>query len=344
MTRSRTRSGVAILVIATALAGAAGCSGSTPSSGSTSSSGVADGTPSTDAPSEAFTPGTVVDESRPSGNLAFLGPVRLLPVNGITIGYRQFGDGPPLVMIVGQDSAMSYWGPDLPRLLARHFRVTIFDNRGVGASTDQPDQPLSIETMGDDTAELIAALGLDRPAVFGWSTGGEIALALAVRHPDLVGPLAVSGATAGGPATVPASPALDALTTSTALADQVKLLDALFTPSGAATRQRYIDGLLAMPEETVSPQIVERQAEAERRFLTTTEVADGLGSIRSPVLVTDGAEDQLVPVANARLVAAGIPGAQLLLVPDTSHAWMLQELDRFVTAMVGFVGGTYPTN
>ena len=207
--------------------------------------------------SPGTSPGTVpsvdVAGSRPDGDLAFLGPVRQVPVNGITVGFRQFGTGPPLVLIVGQDSAMSYWGPDLLRALAEHFQVTMFDNRGVGASTDQPDRPLTIELMSDDTAGLIEALGLERPAVFGWSTGGEIALALAVRHPDRVGPLMVSGATAGSPQSVPAAPELDALLASSDPADQVKLLDTLFTPSGAAARQRYIEGLLAMPAETVSP-------------------------------------------------------------------------------------------
>src|SRR5436190_19141547 len=51
----------------------------------------------------------------PTGDLAFLGPVRTVPVGDIDVGYRQFGSGPNLVMVVGQDSSMSYWGPDLPR-------------------------------------------------------------------------------------------------------------------------------------------------------------------------------------------------------------------------------------
>ena len=320
------RAAAAVLTVTAALIATAACSGSAPPAG--------------DATASTEQPGEVASGSAPTGDLAFLGPVRLAAVDGITMGYRQFGEGPPLVMIVGQDSAMTYWGPDLPRRLAEHFQVTLFDNRGVGYSTDRPDQPLSIETMADDTAALIAALGLDRPAVFGWSTGGEIALALAVRQPDRIGPVVVSGATAGGPDVVPAAPALDALTASTALADQVRLLDELFTPSGTSARQRYVEGLLSMPEESVSPTIVERQAEAERRFLASTDVSDGLSSIRSRVLVTDGAEDRLVPVANARLLASRISGAQLLLVPDTSHGWMLQDLDRFVATMVGFVASS----
>jgi len=313
---------------------ACGSSGSVPSAASNGSSLA----PAV-IPSPTTLPTVKVAGTEPAGDLAFLGPVYQVPVNGITVGYRQFGSGPPLVLIVGQDSAMSYWGPDVLRRLAEHYQVTIFDNRGVGYSTDQPDQPLSIELMSDDTAALIEAIGLDRPAVFGWSTGGEIGLALAVRHPGEVGSLAVSGATAGGPTAVPATAEVDALFNSTDPADQIKLLDLLFTPSGAAARQRYIEGLLAMPAETVSAEIIARQADSEARFVASTETYYGLGSIETPVLVTDGVEDELVPVANVHVIADRIAGAKVVLVPDTSHAWMLQDIDRFVAMLVAFTSG-----
>ncbi|HEY5154378.1 MAG TPA: alpha/beta hydrolase [Acidimicrobiales bacterium] len=306
----------------------------------------APGPPSTTAPTGATgstgamgVTGAEIAGTQAVGDLAFLGPARRLAVNGIDVAYRQFGQGPPLVLIVGQDSTMSYWGPDLLRALAQHDQVTIFDNRGVGLSSDRPDEALTIETMSDDTAALIEALGLDHPEVFGWSTGGEIALALAVRHPGQVGRLAVSGATSGGPDTVPATPELEAALRSTDPADEVKLLDALFTPSGAAARQRYIDGLLTMPAETVSPEISRRQAEAETAFAATTAVADGLGGVDLPTLVTNGADDHLVPAANARTIAAHVPGSTLVLVADGAHAWMLQYIDRFVAMLVAFGNG-----
>lgn len=321
--------------MAALLTAAAACGAGTPSStaGSTGST-----SPGTQAVVTALG-GTEVPGTRPTGDLAFLGPVRQVAVDDVSIGYRRFGTGPPLVLIIGQDSAMSYWGPDLPRRLAEHFEVTMFDNRGVGFSTDQPDQPLTIERMADDTAGLIDALGLDHPTIFGWSTGGEIALALAVDHPDQTGPVMVSGATAGGAATVPAPPELDALVSSSAPADQVRLLDALFTPSGAAARQRYIDGVLSMPAETVSPEITRRQAESEAAFVASGHTSDGLASVRTPLLVTDGADDLLVPIANAHFIADQVPGAQLVVVPDASHAWMVQDLDRFVELVRAFSRG-----
>jgi pimeloyl-ACP methyl ester carboxylesterase len=304
---------------------------------------IADPTPDTTSTTALS---TEVPGSTPTGDLAFLGPVRTVPVGDLEIGYRQFGSGPPLVMVVGQDSSMSYWGPDLPRRLAEHFTVTMFDNRGVGTSTGQTDpttgrvnQPLTIGQMADDTSGLLGALGLNHPTLFGWSTGGEIALALAVRHPDELGPVVLSGATACGPESTPAPPELDALLASSDPADQAKLLDELFTASGAAARDIYIQGLLSMPADEVSSEIQARQAEAEAAFAADPTVADGLPTITSRVLVTDGADDRLVPPANATFIAGRIPGAQLLLVPDTSHAWMLQQIDRFVATLVAFSAG-----
>jgi hypothetical protein len=69
-----------------------------------------------------------------SGAGAFEGAVRQVPVNGVRIGYRQFGSGPDLILVTGDTAAMSLWTVDLLSELARHFRVTIFDNRGVAST------------------------------------------------------------------------------------------------------------------------------------------------------------------------------------------------------------------
>jgi pimeloyl-ACP methyl ester carboxylesterase len=215
----------------------------------------------------------------------------------------------------------------------------MFDNRGVGSSTDQPEVPLSIELMADDTAGLIDALGLDHPSVVGWSTGGEIALALAVRHPGTAGELVLSGATAGGPTAVQSPPEVNALLSSNNPADEVKLFDYLFTPSGSAARDAYLAGIATMPAEEVSDTIVARQAASEDRFTTTTDTSDGLSDIHGTVVVINGADDQLVPPDNARLIAARVPAAELRIVPDAAHALMFQYPDWFVSVVDAAANG-----
>jgi pimeloyl-ACP methyl ester carboxylesterase len=274
--------------------------------------------------------GKLVPGTRPAGTAAFLGPVRRVRAGGITIGYRQFGSGPPLLLIAGEASSMVEWGPFLPRRLSRYFRVTMFDNRGIGYSTDQSARPLTIELMADDSAQLLDALGIRKAVIVGWSTGGEIALTMAVRHPGKLSALVSSGGTAGGPTAVQPSAHTKAAFRSSGLSAASGLLGSLFPAPARAAAVAYVAGLLAIPPEKVSRQISRRQAQAEIRFARTTATYDGLPGIRVPTLVTGGALDGLVPPANARLIAARIPHARLVIFAGAAHMMMFQDMDRFV--------------
>ena len=69
------------------------------------------------------------------------------------------------------------------RRLAEQFHIIAPDARG-SAMTSYPSGPVSMSMLADDVAALIDALGLDRPAVAGFSEGGQVALLLGIRHPD----------------------------------------------------------------------------------------------------------------------------------------------------------------
>ena len=274
--------------------------------------------------------GKLVPGTRPAGTAAFLGPVRRVRAGGIAIGYRQCGSGPPLLLIAGESSSMVEWGPFLPQRLSRHFRVTMFDNRGIGYSSDQPARPLTIELMADDSAHLLDALGIRKAVVVGWSTGGEIALTMAVRHPDKLSALVTSGGTAGGPTAVQPAAQTEAAFRSNGLSAASGLLGSLFPAPARAAAVAYVAGLLAIPPEKVGRQISRRQGQAENRFIRTNATYDGLPGIRVPTLVTNGALDGLVPPANARLIAARIPHARLVIFAGAAHMMMFQDMDRFV--------------
>ena len=123
-------------------------------------------------------------------------PVRVAHTSLGTVGYRIVGSGTPLVMIMGYPLTMEYWNPRFVDALARHYRVVIFDNAGIGDTQRLPG-PLTIDAMARQTGALIDALHLSRPAVLGWSMGGMIAQALAVLDPSQVSRL-VLGATFPG--------------------------------------------------------------------------------------------------------------------------------------------------
>ena len=90
------------------------------------------------------------------------------------------------------------WGEELLTLLARHFQVIFFDNRGTGLS-DKPTTLYTIPMMADDAAGLLRHLGIRRAHVFGVSMGGMIAQELALRHPQLVQRLILGCTSCGGP-------------------------------------------------------------------------------------------------------------------------------------------------
>jgi pimeloyl-ACP methyl ester carboxylesterase len=116
----------------------------------------------------------------------------VVDVNGVALYYEEHGSGDPMVLIHGGLGSSAMWQPLLAHLID-HFRVITPDSRGHGRSTN-PAGELSYPLLADDIAAFIEALGLKKPIVGGWSDGGQIALELGVRYPDLAGGLIVGAA------------------------------------------------------------------------------------------------------------------------------------------------------
>src|SRR5690348_5020902 len=120
-----------------------------------------------------------------------------LPINGLNLYYEVYGDlgtaGSPLLLIPG-----AFMAADSMREWVQAFAgartVIIFDQQGHGRTPDTPRE-MSYEQFGDDAAELLRTLGVQRADVMGYSQGGGVALQLAIRHPDLVGHLVSMSAT-----------------------------------------------------------------------------------------------------------------------------------------------------
>src|SRR3954465_12288278 len=165
-------------------------------------------------------------------------PTKVVKVGKQKVGYRTFGSGRPLVMIMGLGGAMGAWDPTfLDALAAGGHRIVLFDNEGVG-KTARLRGNLTIRRMGDTAAGLIARLKLKRPDVAGWSMGGMIAQSLAVRHPKSVRRLVLM-ATAPGDGKAPlGAPA--AITALPGPADPTKLLGLLFPADQTAALNTYV--------------------------------------------------------------------------------------------------------
>jgi pimeloyl-ACP methyl ester carboxylesterase len=113
-------------------------------------------------------------------------------INSFKMYTEVYGDGPPVLMIHGNNGDMSAFFRNVP-YFAQHYKVILADSRSQGRSVD-PDHPLNFEMMADDYAALLDAMHIDSAYVLGWSDGGINALLLAIRHPEKVKKLVATGA------------------------------------------------------------------------------------------------------------------------------------------------------
>jgi pimeloyl-ACP methyl ester carboxylesterase len=329
--RARTLPRLAVAVATVAL-GAVACS-----SGGGHATSASSGKPSTQATATTATTAAsaIVPNSALSGPGAFLGPVRRIPVDGIRIGYRQFGSGPDLIMAMGDTGTMSDWTVNLLGQLGQHYHVTIFDNRGVGYTTDDTSVPDTIPLMADDTAGLIKALGLRHPTLLGWSMGGEIGLTVAALHPGAISALVSTGGDLGGSQAVNTPPAVAEELNSPRTTGR-QMLDLLFPADATAARTAYIGQLGLIPPEKVGNETLLRQYQAEQAYDSFEGTWDKLPDSTIPMLITNGSLDEITPPGNASIVTRRAKHAELVLFPGAGHAMLVQDSGRFVSLVTQF--------
>ena len=270
-----------------------------------------------------------------SGPDVVTAPVQVVRTPDGTVGYRELGSGPALLLITGGAASMDDWPPSFVDALAAHHQVVVFDNAGVGrTSAVSAPGSLSIAAMTSQTSALISALRLRRPAVLGWSMGGMIAQDLAVSHPAQVSRLILAATAVGTGKGVPIpqpTPAEDL--------NPEQLVAPLFPKDQAAARA-YLNAIQQYPGSYgVSAVTYRSQYLAVQRWVAGQDAAGRLvGDIRVPTLVADGTLDQFAGPVNARLVASSVPGAKLLLFADAGHAFWFQDAASFIPAVETFIG------
>ncbi len=113
-------------------------------------------------------------------------------IRGIKMYAEVYGKGQPLLFIHGNGASISSFTKQIP-YFAKSYKVIVADSRAQGKSAD-PGDSISYEMMADDYAALLDAMKIDSVYVVGWSDGGNNGLLLAIRHPEKVKKLAITGA------------------------------------------------------------------------------------------------------------------------------------------------------
>ena len=117
---------------------------------------------------------------------------RYVQANGLNVYYEEYGSGQPLILLHGGTETSQMWQPFLSSFIP-HLRAIALDSRAHGR-TNNPEGELSYHLMADDVVAFIQALNLTKPLVFGYSDGGQIALEIGMRYPGLTAALVVGAA------------------------------------------------------------------------------------------------------------------------------------------------------
>lgn len=112
-------------------------------------------------------------------------------VNGLRIHYAEAGEGRPVVLLHGNGEDHNLFETEIGQLVAAGYRVYAPDSRGHGKN--EPLTEYHYADMAEDVYQFIKTLGLEKPALYGHSDGGIIALLLEISHPGTLSVMAVSG-------------------------------------------------------------------------------------------------------------------------------------------------------
>ncbi|HEX5380510.1 MAG TPA: alpha/beta fold hydrolase [Phenylobacterium sp.] len=247
----------------------------------------------------------------------------MLDRDGVKIHYDVHGEGPVLLLTHGFSSTGQMWAGQV-EALSRHFKLITWDMRGHG-DTDYPADPAqySEEATVADMAALLDAVGAKSAIIGGLSLGGYMSLAFHLAHPDRTRALLI----------IDTGPGYKN--------DEAR---AGWNANAQKTAQRFeTDGLGRLAGGSVETRIVRHRdatglAHAARGMLAQRDarVIESLPHIAVPSLVVVGADDApFIPASG--YMAAKIPGAKLVTIPNAGHASNIDQPEAFNAAVLGFL-------
>jgi len=252
---------------------------------------------------------------------------------GVKIYWDEQGAGEPILLIMGLSYPSYMWHRTRPGLAAR-YRTIAFDNRGVGQS-DVPPGPYSMPMMAADAAAALDAAGIDTAHVLGFSMGGMIAQEFALRYPQRVKSLILGCTSPGGPQSVQAAPEVVQLLLSRGVMSPAEANEAMipFIYDRATSRALIDEDMAIRMKWYPTPEGYMGQLQA----IFGWEAYSRIAQIAAPTLVIHGETDRLVPTENGKLIAAKIPGAKLVLLPQASHIFTSDQPAASQQAILDFL-------
>jgi pimeloyl-ACP methyl ester carboxylesterase len=242
-------------------------------------------------------------------------------VNGLHMYYEVYGEGLPLVLLHGGMMTIDLaFATLIPALAGRHQVIGV-ELQGHGRTADI-DRKVTPAALASDVVGLLDRLGIDRAHIFGHSMGGAVTLELGVSHPDRVRSLV--------PASAPVRP--DGLHED--LADPARQATSTRLPTQPDFRefQEAYQRLSPHPDHFNDFHAALSQAMAGPRGWSDEQLA----GITAPTLLVLGDHD-FITVEHGALMQHLIPGAQLAILPATTHMQVTRRADLLLPMLARFL-------
>lgn len=257
------------------------------------------------------------------------------------VHYQQKGEGPDILVISGTGSDLRRPPTPLDSPLTKHFRVTTFDQRGLG-QTSKPDDGYTMEAYADDAAAVMDALGLGACPVLGISFGGMVLQYLMIRHQGLVSRAALWCTSPGGEggASYPLHTLPADLTIEEKFRAMIKLSDNRVTDDWFEKDLEKVELLRrrADKSEFYGEHNYQHGARMQIQARSNHDCWEGLADVTVPSMCAGGTNDDIATPDAMRRMADRIPHGELKLY-DGGHMFFIQNPEAYDDLIEFFKAG-----
>lgn len=248
---------------------------------------------------------------------------------------RRDADSPTLVMSSGLGGAGAFWAPQLP-VLARDYRVLVYDQLGTNQSQASLPESYSIESMALELLDLLDSLDIRHCHFIGHALGGLIGLQMALLQPRLLlSQVLVNAWSSPNPHSARCFAVRKNLLRDSGPAAYVEAQSLFLYPPDwiAANSERLARDDAHALAHFPSPVTMLRRIEALLRFDIEAELA----SIQTPTLLIANRDDMLVPWNRSQHMASVLPNARLELLDYGGHASSVSDSETFNRVLLDYL-------